>query len=113
MVPREFLRWTRGSGGKPFNFLDYRFGVGNVITGETPEIEDTRKEQTLSGPDVLAVNTLGALAENPRVIALRNFITGWHLSYLSADAARGNPESGPEERLSRKVVTICLTSFNT
>src|SRR5690606_3451917 len=44
--------------------------------------------------------TLGTLAENPRVIALRNFITGWHLSYLSADAARGNPEAGAEERLS-------------
>jgi predicted ATPase len=49
---------------------------------------------------VLAVNTLGTLAENPRVIALRSFITGWHLSYLSADAARGNPEAGAEERLS-------------
>ena len=34
------------------------------------------------------------------MIALRNFITGWHLSYLSADAARGNPEAGAEERLS-------------
>ncbi|MEY6432962.1 hypothetical protein ABC977_11145 [Thioalkalicoccus limnaeus] len=46
------------------------------------------------------MSTLGTLAENPRVIALRNFITGWHLSYLAADAARGNPEAGAEERLS-------------
>ena len=49
---------------------------------------------------MLAVSTLGTLAENPRVIALRTFITDWHLSYLSADDTRGNPEAGAEERLS-------------
>ena len=100
VVKREFLRWKRGHPAAPFHFLDYRYGQGRVITGETPEASDTRVEKTLSGPDVLAVNTLGTLAENPRVIALRSFITGWHLSYLSADAARGNPEAGAEERLS-------------
>lgn len=46
------------------------------------------------------MNTLGQLGSNPRVIALRDFITSWHLSYLSADAARGRPEAGAEERLS-------------
>lgn len=100
VVAREFLRWKRGQPAAPFHFLDYRFGRGSVITGEAPEAIDTRVERALSGPDVLAVSTLGTLAENPRVIALRNFITGWHLSYLSADAARGNPEAGAQERLS-------------
>ena len=101
VVSHEFLRWTRGSGsGRPFNFLDYRLGAGEVVTGEAPEKHDTRIPRRLSGPDVLAVSTLGTLAENPRVIALRTFITDWHLSYLSADDARGNPEAGAEERLS-------------
>jgi predicted ATPase len=100
VVAREYLSWTRGSGGKPFRFLDYETGQGRVITGEQPEAKDTRVERALSGPDVLAVSTLGTLAENPRVIALRNFITSWHLSYLSAEAARGSPEAGAEERLS-------------
>ena len=100
VVRREFLRWKRGHPAAPFHFLDYQYGQGKVITGENPESSDTRIEKPLSGPDVLAVNTLGTLAENPRVIALRSFITGWHLSYLSADAARGNPEAGAEERLS-------------
>ncbi|WP_308387596.1 AAA family ATPase [Acidithiobacillus sp. AMEEHan] len=100
VVSREFLRWKRGHPAAPFHFLDYRYGEGEVITGEMPEASDKRVDKRLSGPDVLAVNTLGTLAENPRVIALRNFITGWHLSYLSADAARGNPEAGAEERLS-------------
>ncbi len=100
VVKREFLRWKRTHPGAPFYFLDYRLGKGKVISGEQPEVEDERIEKPLSSPDVLAVNTLGQLGENPRVIALRNFITSWHLSYLSADAARGRPEAGAEERLS-------------
>lgn len=100
VIAREFLRWKRGHPAAPFQFLKYRYGEGEVITGEVPEPNDTRVSKPLSGPDVLAVNTLGTLAENPRVIALRDFITGWHLSYLSADASRGNPEAGAEERLS-------------
>ena len=82
VIQREFLRWKRGHPAAPFHFLDYRYGQGEVITGEEPEPRDTRIAKPLSGPDVLAVNTLGTLAENPRVIALRDFITGWHLSYL-------------------------------
>ena len=100
VVKHEFLRWKRTHPGAPFYFLDYRLGKGKVITGEQPEASDQRIETPLSGPDVLAVNTLGQLGSNPRVIALRNFITSWHLSYLSADAARGRPEAGAEERLS-------------
>ena len=100
VINHEFLRWKRKHPGAPFYFLDYRRGKGKVTSGEQPEVEDQRVEKPLSGPDVLAVNTLGQLAENPRVIALRSFITSWHLSYLSADAARGNPEAGAEERLS-------------
>ena len=101
VVAHEFLRWNRvGSQGRPFNFMDYKRGDGEVITGELPERDDTRVSRKLSGPDVLAVSTLGMLAENPRVVALRDFVTSWHLSYLSADAARGNPEAGGEERLS-------------
>lgn len=101
VVTHELLRWTRGRGaGRPFNFLEYRLGDGEVITGEAPERDDKRVPLRLAGPDVLAVSTLGMLAENPRVIALRDFVTSWHLSYLSADAARGNPEAGAEERLS-------------
>lgn len=101
VVSREFLRWKRGHPAAPFHFLDYRYGEGKVVSGEQPEANDERIAKPLSAPDVLAVNTLGTLAENPRVIALRQFITGWHLSYLSADAARGRPEAGAEERLSQ------------
>ncbi|TVR78071.1 MAG: ATPase [Rhodospirillales bacterium] len=100
VISQERLGWKRQRYGASFAFLDYKLGKGKVISGEQPESNDARIDRPLSGPDVLAVNTLGQLAENPRVIALRDFITSWHLSYLSAAATRGNPVAGAEERLS-------------
>lgn len=101
-VAEEWLAWRRGKNvGQPFRFLDFSEGRGRVISGENPEERDDRIEERLASPDVLAVNTLGQLAKHPRVNALRKFITGWHLSYLSADNTRGIPESGPQERLSQ------------
>ena len=79
----------------------YHRGVGQAISGELPDKDDRRVDTPLSAPDLLAVNTLGQLADHPRVAALRRFITGWYVSYLSADTARGQPEAGPRERLSR------------
>lgn len=99
-VLRERLQWRRGSTGKPYDFLNFERGRGTVTSGENPDEGDERIEEQLAAPDVLAVNTLGQLARNPRVNALRAFITGWYLSYLSADNTRGVPESGPQERLS-------------
>ncbi len=101
VVAQEWLRWRRGRYGRPFKFLDYADGVGQVISGDGPDAEDERIAVPLSSPDTLAVNALGQLAENPRVVALRNFIMGWHVSYLSSEDARGQPEAGPQERLSK------------
>lgn len=101
VVEEEWLRWKRFSKAAPFRFLEYRRGQGRAIRGESPDRDAQRIDAPLSAPDVLAVNTLGQLAEHPRVVALRRFITGWHVSYLSADSARGQPEAGPRERLSR------------
>jgi len=101
VVVEEWLQWKRGSHGRPFRFLDYREGQGRAISGEQPDESDQRIESPLQSPDLLAVNALGQFAEHPRVAALREFITGWHVSYLSADSARGQPEAGPQERLTR------------
>jgi predicted ATPase len=101
VVVEEWLRWKRGSHGQPFRFLDYREGQGRAVSGELPDAQDTRVEVPLKSSDLLAVNALGQLAEHPRVAALRDFITGWYVSYLSADSARGQPEAGPQERLTK------------
>jgi predicted ATPase len=99
-VASERLLWRRGSTGQPFAFLEFEKGIGKVITGVAPEISDAKQEEALDSPEMLAVNTLGQLSKNPRVIALRRFITGWYLSYLTADQTRGIPEAGAQERLS-------------
>ncbi len=99
-VAREFLSWKRGSRGRPFNFLDFSSGRGEVVTGDMPDEQDIRAEEALDSRELLAVNTLGQFAKHPRVGALRRFISGWYLSYLSADNTRGVPEAGPQERLS-------------
>jgi predicted ATPase len=101
LVVEEWLQWRRGSSGKPFRFLDYREGRGKAVSGEQPDERDTRIDVPLSSADLLAVNALGQFAEHPRVAALRDFITGWYVSYLSADSARGQPEAGPQERMTK------------
>ncbi|MFM7235945.1 MAG: AAA family ATPase [Cyanobium sp.] len=101
IVVEEWLRWKRKSHGQPFRFLDYREGLGSAVSGDLPDEEDQRVDTPLKSADLLAVNALGQFAEHPRVAALRDFITGWYVSYLSADSARGQPEAGPQDRLSR------------
>jgi predicted ATPase len=101
IVAEEWLQWRRGRSGKPFRFLEYREGLGRAISGDMPDEQDTRIEIPLRSPDLIAVNTLGQFAEHPRVAALREFITDWYVSYLSIDDARGQPEAGPQERLSK------------
>jgi predicted ATPase len=99
-VAEEWLKWRRGQKGKPFKFLDFRDGGGQVITGEMPDEKEARTEERLDSTEMIAVNTLGQFAKHPRVSALRRFITGWYLSYLSADNMRDTREAGPQERLS-------------
>lgn len=99
-VAEEWLQWRRGQKGKPFRFLDFKAGTGQVISGDMPDQQDQRIEEQLSSPEMIAANTLGQLAKHPRVSALRKFITGWYLSYLTADNTRVTPEAGPQERLS-------------
>jgi predicted ATPase len=101
VVVEEWLRWKRGSHGQPFRFLDYKEGVGKAASGEAPDKQDHRIDIPLQAPDLIAVNALGQFADHPRVAALREFITGWYVSYLSVDNTRGQPEAGPQERLSR------------
>ncbi len=99
-IAEEWLQWRRGDQGKPFRFLDFKKGEGQVISGATPGKEGERITEQLASSELLAVNTLGQFAKHPRVSALRRFITGWYLSYLTADNTRSLPEAGAQERLS-------------
>ncbi len=99
-VSEEWLRWVRNPPAQPFKFLDFENGKGVVVSGDAPDEKEERVNEQLESREMIAVNTLGQFAKHPRVSALRRFITGWYLSYLSADNTKGVPEAGPQERLS-------------
>lgn len=101
VVAEEWLAWTRGTQGRPWRFLDYKLGKGVVVGGEQPDEKDERLDVPLRSAELLAVNTLGQIAQHPRVAALRDFITDWYVSYLSVDNTRTQPEAGPMEQLSK------------
>lgn len=102
IVAHEYLQWRRGKRyGSPYKFLDIKKGEGIVITGDLPEEGDERQSIKMDSPDILAIKSLGQLAEHPRVASLRRFIEGWFLSYFIPDKARQIPESGMAEHLSR------------
>jgi len=99
-ISQEWLQWKRDQQSQPFKFLDFQEGGGNVIPGERPDEQDQGVNEQLNSAELLAVSTLGQFSKHPRVSALRNFITSWYLSCLSADNARSLPEAGPQGRLS-------------
>ena len=69
-------------------------GLLKEMQGEAAEsivLQDNRR---------LGIASLGALAQYPRIAALREFVEGWYLSYFTPGAARGLPFAGPQQRLS-------------
>lgn len=88
-IERE--RLTVGS----ITWLDFHVGQGTVFN----EGGDTTGE-ALSTPDLLAVSTLGNLARFPHINSLREFISGWYISYVNSNSARSVPEAGAQEHLS-------------
>lgn len=74
-VVSEWLRWKRGSYGRPFKFLEYAGGTGSVIPRELPERSDDRIEVPLSSPDALAAMRSANLQRIP--VSLRFAISSW------------------------------------
>lgn len=98
VVEREVLRWTTAPAqGRPRGILVFTHGQGRVYNEQTQAYED----ETMDSPDLLAVSALGQMQRHQRVQALRSFIQGWYLSYLSADNTRTTPTGRPEPRLSQ------------
>ncbi len=100
VVKKEGLSWRRKQRGRPFQFLSYQYGDGEAIPGDAPDEDAERVKQPLRSPDLLAVNALGQLRGHPRVAALRDFISGWYLSYLSVPQMREFAKVGTSRRLS-------------
>ena len=62
-----------------------------IFEAELIQLQDSRR---------LGIATLGALKQHPRIVAFREFLEGWYLTYFTSDAARSLPMAGPQRRLS-------------
>lgn len=100
VVLAEWLHWKRGSPSQPFKFLDFARGAGEVTVGESPQANDKRIHEALESPDLLAVSTLGKLAKNPRVGALRRFVSQWYFLDLIRSGGPGKLDLSPHAHLS-------------
>jgi predicted ATPase len=112
VVEREILKYRRGSGGKPWHFLDYAFGEGEAVVNEmdsvTDESELKRERQQLKSPDILAVKGLAQFERFPAAMALGNLIENWHISDFHINRAKQEQEAAYAEHLSREGENLSL-----
>ncbi len=104
-VVYERLRQRRRgqSHGQPYSFLELTNGIGEVWAGESTDKEEGTAKAPLKMTDrrVLGVATLGAINDNPRIHAFREFLAGWYLSYFVPQLARSQPLAGSDPHLDR------------
>lgn len=104
-VVYERLRQRRKgqSSGRPFSFLEIKEGKGFAWNGESTENEEGNRKEPVSFSDLqsLGVTTLGNLTEHSRIVAFREFLEGWYLSYFVPELARSMPNAGAQKHLNR------------
>ncbi|MEI6429112.1 MAG: AAA family ATPase [Pseudanabaena sp. ELA607] len=104
VIKREILRYKRGEQGKPFHFLDFKYGKGYAITNEEdfskPDEELQREEQQLESNDILAIKGLGQFQRFKAASAFRSLIENWHVSDFHISEARGSKDALYAEHLS-------------
>ncbi len=112
IIEKEILKYRRGSGGKPWHFLDFSNGVGFAITNESELVKDAndlkREEQSVKTLDTLAIKGLSQFKRFPAVVALGNLIENWYVSDFHISKARPEQEAGYTEHLSREGENLSL-----
>ncbi len=101
--------------GQPYSFLGLTDGQGYAWSGsegfeqgtgsgkDTPvEIEGTERVPIkMKDRQVLGIATLGTLANHDRIVAFRDFLSGWYLSYFVPELARKPSQAGADPHLDR------------
>ena len=105
VVAKEFLSYRRGQKGKPYRFLDFQYGKGTAITNEDQytdslNFKDTREEQTLDSPDILAIKGLGQFQKFKAISAFRRLLDDWYVSNFQIQNAKEIEDVGYSEHLS-------------
>ena len=90
--------------GKPFSFAEFQNGKGFAWAGQSTATDEGNEkvEVELEDPRRLAIATLGNLTAHERIVAFREVLEGWYLSYFVPDLARGLPMSGAQKHLNRR-----------
>ena len=105
VVLSERLRQRRKgqTTGQPKSFLHISRGEGTAWAGDSTEDEEDATVVPVRLADLgrLAITTLGQLSEHPRIVALREYIESWYLSYFVPEAARDLQSSGAQKHLNR------------
>ncbi|MEI6284981.1 MAG: AAA family ATPase [Bacillota bacterium] len=102
VVQSEILKYRRGSKGKPWHFLDFRYGEGEAILEDDPNVdvaEAKRDTQKLEKPDILAIKGLGQFQKFRQVMAFRRLVENWYVSDLHISYARQGNDAGVSEHL--------------
>lgn len=114
VVERELLKYRRGNTGKPWHFLDFRYGKGEAVVNEEdygkPDAEMERVEQELESADILAIKGLGQFQRFKVVSAFRRMIEEWHVSDFHISDARPSQEAGYAEHLSSTGENLALVA---
>ncbi|MHC6202240.1 AAA family ATPase [Breznakiellaceae bacterium SP9] len=116
IINRERLSYRRGSGGKPWSFIDFSRGEGEAITNEDAEmqnIQDAKREKfVLDSPDILAIKSLGQMKRFQAAVEFRRLIEDWFVSDFQINAARQTQDISYMEQLNRNGDNIAnVTQF--
>ncbi len=90
--------------GWPDPFFELVKGQGYAWTGLPAEQEEGNERigVKLEDRQRLGITTLGNLANHPRIVAFREFLEGWYLSYFVPEQARSMPMAGAQKHLNRE-----------
>ena len=104
--------------GQPYSFLELANGQGYAWSGTEGFEQGTGTgpgkgaPATMEGSErvpikmkdrqVLGIATLGTLANHDRVVAFRDFLSGWYLSYFVPELARSPSQAGADPHLDRR-----------
>lgn len=104
-VAYERLRQRRKgvSRGQSYSFLEVTNAQGYAWAGEATATEEgnTKVQVRLEDKQRLGITTLGNLADHPRIVAFREFLESWYLSYFVPELTRGLPMAGVQKHLNR------------
>jgi len=99
--PYSFLELTNGQGYAWSGREGFEPGTGS---GEGTSLDPEGTERVpirMKDRQVLGIATLGTLANHDRVVAFRDFLTGWYLSYFVPELARSPAQAGADPHLDR------------